>query len=288
MSTTSSPVGQLRLQHAFVAVLFALAATMIAETAAAVLFEWKRSGPFPSMWPLLSHAALSLGVVAMSWVEWSRFVVVQEGLNEDHLETAIQSRFFLLIVDVVIVILYFLLAREGRPSVDSSLLGLSTSGLVDFIPDPKATAFWCMMIMLSYLAYDLFCNVIQKGVSTLYSGQGESPWSAVRRKKWRSQRIADLLVGLFASACVALYMFALYLLTPDGMPAMGSIWLYVALLGAFSGFRLLKLFEHGLAKLLTHGDPDYFAPRKYGRISAALWGTVLVVGFVGFLVTRCL
>jgi hypothetical protein len=131
-----------RLRWEFVGMLFALTVAKIAENAAPLLVTtWKID-------PVQVTRVLLVGfVVASSWIGWS--VSKAKGAQQP-VDRVFSLRFAILIIDVVLVVLYFKMA-EG--------IGRSLDEATTFLPE----ALWSTAIFAVYLVWDLVTKSLRKG-----------------------------------------------------------------------------------------------------------------------------
>lgn len=127
-----------KLRHMFISMLFALVVGQLTVTGYAALegfeftLEWFKIGIYP-----LSHFFLALFVITTSWVDWSNTF---EEPNFPRLTKIKSKGFALLIIDIIILILYFGLIKEiDSPEKPSA--------------NPESTLF--IMIFVLYIVWDL-------------------------------------------------------------------------------------------------------------------------------------
>lgn len=131
---TDTAVGERRLKWEFVGMLFALTIAKIAEnTAPLLVVTWKLD-------LVQATRVLLVGfVVASSWIGWS--VSKAKGAQRP-VGRVFSMPFAVLVIDVVLVVLYFKMA-EG--------IGRGIDEVTVFLPE----AFWSAAIFLVYLVWDL-------------------------------------------------------------------------------------------------------------------------------------
>ncbi len=135
---------QPRLRHEFVGMMFAITIGEVGLQAAALV----QVGHWAHFLPAYGHLFLATVVVATSWVGWS--VSAAPGARED-VHGVFQWEFLVLLLDVSLVIAYFILVRTTN-------LGKETTPPRT---DPASTvAAWVLVIFILYLAWDFLTKVI--------------------------------------------------------------------------------------------------------------------------------
>lgn len=129
------------LRHMFVAMLFAL---VVSEIAMSSYELFKTFGSSQAWWHQnaagISHLAFALIVITTSWLGWSStFRKVNES-DQDKVVNVLDKRHGLLLMDVLIVILYFALVRSYDKYGESSL---------------SAEAVFAALIFTAYAVWDL-------------------------------------------------------------------------------------------------------------------------------------
>lgn len=132
-----------KLRHEFVGMMFAITIGEVGLQVAALV----QAGHPARFLPAYSHLILATIVVASSWVGWS--VSWAPGARKD-VGGVFQWEFVVLLLDVSLVITYFILVR----TVD---FGKESSPRID----PAATvARWIWLIFLLYLVWDVFTKIV--------------------------------------------------------------------------------------------------------------------------------
>ncbi|MDI6449788.1 hypothetical protein [Anaerobaca lacustris] len=194
------------LHWSFVAMLFALA---IGEVAVGLsnLINLNIQGHirFRDGLPAYSHLLLAATVIAASWVGWRN-----SEYSGTHVQSVFSLDFIVLMVDVALVVCYFLLARVAESPQRPSYA---------IIPDASREAWIIAVIMLIYVVWDLLssCNHRNK--------LGKRLWASVIP---------------FVLSVVALWLFPLH---SDDSRAV--VFTDIALFGLVLLFRALKLHDWG-------------------------------------------
>lgn len=143
-----------KLRHEFVGMMFAVAVGEVGLQVASLV----RAGHISHFLPAYSHLLLATIMIATSWVGWS--VSVSPARHKD-VDGIFQWRFVILLLDVSLVITYFILVRTvdfGKETGPARI-------------DPSSTvAFWILIIFLQYLVWDVVSKVF------LYTDGKEGRW----------------------------------------------------------------------------------------------------------------
>ena len=140
MNTDRTPT----LRHEFVAMMFAVAIGEVGVQTASLVqaHHWQH------FLPAYGHLFLATMVIAASWVGWTRSP--SPGAKED-IESVVGREFVVLLVDVFLVVVYFILVksvdvREGDP--------------LELVASAHPETFWILVIFGAYIFWD----VTTKGV----------------------------------------------------------------------------------------------------------------------------
>lgn len=130
-------LGRLRIE--FVALLFALATAEVGAQFGNLAADHRRLTEAAASY---SHLTLALIIIATSWVGWSRSPAAG---NKLPLERIFSVAFVVLMLDVALVVFYFIIARGvEKPSS----------------PNAGHETFWVMMIFAVYVAWDLTTKAV--------------------------------------------------------------------------------------------------------------------------------
>ena len=192
-----------KLRHEFVGMMFAITIGEVGLQVAALV----QAGHAAHFLPAYGHLFLATIVVAASWVGWS--VSLAPGARLD-VRGVFQWEFIVLLLDVSLVITYFILVR----TVD---FGKESSPRID----PASTvARWIFLIFLLYLFWDVITKVV------IYLSKRDGHWLRLHGSRmiptitclilarivWRQVEGADLphrLSADFALLCLVLLFRAL-------------------------------------------------------------------------------
>jgi hypothetical protein len=193
----------LKLRHEFVGMMFAITIGEVGLQVAALV----QAGHVAHFLPAYGHLLLATVVVAASWVGWS--VSLAPGARMD-VRGVFQWEFIVLLLDVSLVITYFILVR----TVD---FGKELSPRID----PASTvARWIFLIFLFYLVWDVITKIV------IYLNKPDGHWLRLHGSRmiptiaclilarivWRQVESADLphrLSADFALLCLVLLFRAL-------------------------------------------------------------------------------
>jgi hypothetical protein len=135
------------LRITFVEMLFALTVAEIAVQGAEVAKLDLQS----KLLPVVSHLLLALIVVATSWIGWARS---PSAANKVDLEPVFSWSFMVLLLDVLLVVFYFILVRGVEIVRDSS-------GVV-ILPSAYHESLWILLIFVGYCVWDVITKAIMK------------------------------------------------------------------------------------------------------------------------------
>lgn len=198
------------LRYTFVEMLFALAIAEVAVVASGIV---RADATIIEKLPVTAHLILATVLIAASWFGWSASRWRRE---LPKVETLLSLNFFGLLLDVFLVILYFILVRHAEISTDAPF----TLDAPQAVPE----AFWITWIFAVYVFWDFLSDV------------------------WKEERSRSLLasIGLtFAStACSIICVVLAYLATrvAEGIHSLwGVLFVDLALLSIVLLFRVLKV-----------------------------------------------
>lgn len=138
------------LRWILVQMLFSLTIAEIARQAAKLQAQHR---PWRDAVPAIVHLLLVTAVVTTSWVGWS-LAVGYEPHAEHRIQGVFGLPFVVLIVDVALVIVYFIMATgpEVPPSRD-----------IVTAPSVRNDSFWLMVVFLGYVVWGILVKWIMHG-----------------------------------------------------------------------------------------------------------------------------
>lgn len=251
-SLANSPPKEDPLRFTFVEMLFALAVSQVAMGAADLA---SLTNPIAEKTPALSHLALSLLVIATSWVGWRR----SQSPGTKHLITSIfEIRFVHLMLDVLLVILYFILVKtteieqvNGNPRL--------------IAPNATPESLWISAIFAVYTFWDLLADVFSAGCV---------PQLPFFSRLWKGFRIA--IVSTFCSALCLGLSWSVYKYSINASSASRVVALDIALLAVIFLFRILKTIENPLSRWFGVADCNAFSPPRPAQGNDRLIASVLL------------
>lgn len=134
-----------RLRHEFVGMMFAITIGEVGLQFAAFV----KGEHFLRDFPAFTHLIVATAMIATSWVGWS--VSKTRGARLDVTEI-FQWEFVVLLLDVFMVITYFILVRSFEYGSDPT-----ASPRIDH---PSRLAVWIAVIFLLYIAWDVVTKVL--------------------------------------------------------------------------------------------------------------------------------
>lgn len=204
--------------------------------------------------PAYSHLILGAMVVAMSWVGWS--VSVAPGARKD-VQGIFQWEFLVLLLDVSLVITYFILVR----TVD-----FGKEPLPPRIEPASTVALWVLWIFCQYLAWDVLTKII------IYLRKPDGQW----KRLYGARMLPTLLCVIFA------FWIWRSVQTAD---TPHSITADAALLSLVLLFRALKDFVSGWLPRDAKESEKPFLTRTFRSL---VWTALCLTGMIlGTLTTAC-
>lgn len=241
------------LRLAFVEMMFALAVAEVATKAA----DFVNAGiGLSQLTPAMAHLSLALLVIAASWVGWRQSV--SPGMK-DKVEFVFTWPFVGLLVDVLIVILYFMLARN----VDAIKQG---QGPATLIPSARPESVLLCVIFAVYALWDFIADMLQKGTWQRISSISEF---------WRAT-VASMFCSL---VCLLLCASMAWLTWNESKPFQVAI-VDIGLICVVLFFRALKPIEGSVAKRLGVSDICEFTKNRNSSGNERAWRAMLIVGYI--------
>jgi hypothetical protein len=139
---------QVRVRFEFVELLFALATAEIALQFGTLASGHITISDAPTAY---SHLVLAIVLVAASWVGWSQSKAPG---NVVRVTGVFSWAFVVLLIDVALVIFYFIIARGVEVST------LPSGQVVIGTPSAEKETFWVMVVFLVYLFWDLLTKSV--------------------------------------------------------------------------------------------------------------------------------
>ena len=257
------------LREAFVEMLFALAVAQVAIHAADLV---KVSSSLGAKMPAFAHLFLALMLIAASWVGWrgSR----SPGMQRD-VESIFSIAFIGLLVDVFLVVIYFIIVRQ----VDIEQKGDSP---VLLPPSAVPEALLLLVVFVVYAVWDLVTDVFSPGC--IPHGLGARAWIS------KTARLG--LVSTIASDMCIFFIGVAYCIarrTEHRHDSTQVVLIDVALLLMIFFFRAIKAVENPLSRWFRITDCEAFRqPRAvHGNeiwlciAILCIYGAALGVGMLG-------
>jgi len=245
--------GEDLLRSAFVEMLFALAASQVAINAAdlaAVVAPWQ------AKMPAAAHLGVGLLVIAASWLGWRQSV--SPGMKE-RVKYLFSVPFIGLLVDVFLVILYFIIVRnvEIEQQGGQTVLAPATA---------RPESFWLCVVFGVYAFWDLVADVFSMGCI---------PKARFFPRVWKALRAA--CVSVFASLVCLLLSYSAFVVATKRTDADEVLFLDGMLVCVILFFRAVKAFENVLAPLLRVKDCKAFMEARKTQGRELRWGILLLL-----------
>lgn len=257
---TKSSVGEIEdpLRYTFVEMLFALAVGQIAIHTADFLSV--DASPMQLL-PAAMHMLVSLLVIGTSWIGWRQSR--SPGMKQQ-IQSIFSRRAIGLLLDVLLVILYFILVRSVELQQKDGNTLLTTASA-------RPEAKWLACVFCIYIVWDLLADVFSPNCLTKTGLFG---------KAFQALRVG--VVSVAASAiCLCMALLVLFYASEGLLPIQVAL-LDCALMMIVVLFRVLKVFEQPLAKLFQVQDCHAFIALRSGPRAKTL--TALFIGAYGALI----
>ncbi|MFO0901285.1 MAG: hypothetical protein U0836_27985 [Pirellulales bacterium] len=149
--------------------LFALAIAEVAVAASAVAaFSTKHGLGFTAVLPAYTHLVLAAIVIATSWVGWG---ASKHGLS--FVTSVFSKGFFELLIDVWLVIAYFLLVK-GVDTVE-----VPENGAARITSSLHGEALWIMVIFITYAFWDAWTKIGPYGIPKNLPEYSKRGWASI-------------------------------------------------------------------------------------------------------------
>jgi hypothetical protein len=251
---TTPPPGD-AMRFSFVEMLFALAIGQVAVQAADLVIATKPVSAVSAL-PALTHLLLALAVISTSWVGWRHS---QAPGAQEPIESIFSLRFGILLVDLLLVILYFILVKRVE-------IGQEVGTPVLRPPTGTHEAYWLSVIFLVYLFWDVVTDVFS--VKSL---------QMLRDRRWVDYLLVAAVAGAASFVCLWLCRVAVGVgefATRD----LSVVLVDVGLLALVILFRVLKTIEGPLSRALKVEWHSAFVRRgAMSRIDTVLIGLMVMI-----------
>ena len=241
------------LRSAFVEMLFALAVSQVAIYAADLVTV---SDSWFQRVPAVGHLVLGLMVIAASWLGWRQSV--SQGMKQP-VHHIFSLPFVGLMLDVLLVVFYFILVRsvELKQMNDRTILAT---------PSASPESLWLASIFVVYALWDILADVLVSG--------SIPPGSRPERAR---KTVLTLIVSAGASIISAVLAYFVLRTAKNTTDVAGVLLLDGALLSLVLLFRMLKIWEHPVAKWLRVSDCNGFRKPRKAQGNEPTWAVALTV-----------
>ena len=247
--------GRPNLRHMFVGMLFALTASQIAISTAELFRGISAINDIATVWAPATHLLLALIVLTASWVGWSETAAAT---GPRQLEHVFQWSYFVLILDVVLVIIYymFVLSVEYVPSQTPQV-----------VPSALEETTLVVLIFATYCVWDVLHDILML--------------RATRRIRAAVVQASASVISLGFAGIV--WWNYRTLAAPNHVTSVVSA--DVALIALLFFFRALKGLEVPLGRVL--GADVVTKERSYNwKLWVAVWGVVWFVAVLAMNITQ--
>ena len=247
------------LRSAFVEMLFALAASQVAIHAADLVSV---AAPLWDKAPAFAHLGVGLLLIAASWVGWRQSV--SPGMKEEKVKYLFSVPFLGLLLDVLLVILYFIIVRNVEIEQKDGSPSLAATTAV-----PESS--WLCVVFGVYAFWDLVADVFSAGCI---------PKSRFVSRAWKAIRAG--FVSAFTSLFCLLLSYLVYVVATTRTEADEVLFLDGMLVCAILFFRVLKASENVMARHLRVTDCKAFEKPRETQGSELWLGIALLILYVVF------
>lgn len=247
----SEPASEPKIRHEFVGMMFAVTIGEVGLQVASLV----QAKHYEHFLPYYFHLILATVVITSSWVGWS--LSQAPGARRD-VNGVFTSGFITLLLDVFLVILYFIMVRT---------IDLSSGADTPRIESPEKFA----GLILAMFALFFIWDVVTKACA--YNSSNDGPWG--RNCALRMIPTGVCLVLAFVVFCLFKKVDLVHYISAD-----------LALLALALLFRSLKdIISEGFPRLVRSSDgaPGYVPKKKVDRgnvLQAIAWSSVCLFGVI--------
>jgi hypothetical protein len=211
------------LRFVFVQMLFALT---VGETARQIATLIDQTGVSAEAASSYSHLLLATIIVATSWVGWTRSI---SSLNMLPLLTIFSLPFLVLLIDVSLVIFYFIIVKGVEmPMADTYIV----------TPSAKNETFWVLIIFMVYFLWDFLTKAVAQDIQT-NTGESRAETKSHRTFRERFFSLEFWKRGGITFICAGIALLLWYLLR-DASSRSSVVLADLSLLSLVLLFRALK------------------------------------------------
>jgi hypothetical protein len=180
-----------KLRFEFVGMLFALA---IGEVAIEISKLLCSNLPISLWYYSLTHLILATFIIAMSWIGWQSS---KSYGNIVTIDSIFSFPFIILLIDITLVIIYFIIANGGEHYISESKSMEKASA--------KNETFWVMIIFIIYFIWD----IVTKSVVILYEKDGNGRYK--KKYKCNFSELFNRSIATIFCLIVSVYFYLHYL-----------------------------------------------------------------------------
>ena len=233
--------------------LFALAVSQVAIYAADLVGI---GAPLNDKWPACAHLGVGLVLIAASWLGWRQS---QSPGMKDKVTFVCSLPFLGLLLDVLLVVLYFIVIRTVEIEQKA---GATTLAVPSAIPE----SLWVLIVFAVYAVWDLIADVFSKDCI---------PKAPFRYRAFKYIRVA--IVSVITSVVCLLLSYQSYCIATTATDSTEILFLDGMLVAVILLFRILKACENPLAKCFRVIDCKAFLTPRKTEGTELFWGTVLML-----------
>lgn len=249
----ANPAGEDILRVGFVEILFALAASQVAIHAADLEGI---SAPLQDKMPAVAHLVVGSVLIVASWLGWRQSV--SPGMKEK-VKYLFSVPFIGLLVDVLLVILYFIIVRNVEIEQGGGQPVLAP-------PTAQPESRWLYVVFGVYAFWDLVEDVFSADCI---------PRAPFFSRVWKGLRTA--FVSTFTSIVCLLLSLLVFAVATRGAKTQHVLFLDGALVTVILLFRVIKASENVLAPLLRVTDCKAFKEPRPTQSREPMWFILLII-----------
>ena len=209
----ASEPDKIKLRFDFIGMVFALA---ISQVGLEIGDFFKYNISIIRHFYVLSHLILSVYVIASSWIGWQ---TSKSDGNHQPINNVFDRSFLVLLVDLVLVFLYFILVKGVEKPIDNKIIAESHTEI-----------HWSMWIFLVYVIWDILTKLYIKDKKTQLH-----KWDIVGYTKGSYQAILCLIIIYFFVRPMNLYHTCPKVVITD----LALLCIFIL----FRGLKVVKVFD---------------------------------------------
>lgn len=206
------------------------------------------------------HLLLSTILISASWVGWRKSA--SPGM-ETNISSIFSRRYLMLLIDVALVIIYFVLVRQVEMKNIGSDILLAT-------PSAKPEAYLILTTFCLYILWDLLTDIFH----------GRALWAYTAFNLGKKFAVCSICLGS-SILCALMSAFVSMAATKEDLYTV--VALDVALLITVLFFRICKQYERSFALFFGVDAHDAFKNQRNANNLTVVGGVAMLILYVGLL-----